>query len=168
MKRRYLSVVMGLLGLTIVLMAGCSQSGSGAYQVSGNSYLVNGTITVNPASYYNVQFTVTSAMKQPTVTGSFTAFGGSGNDIIALVIDDKYFTHWVNGYEVNTLYDSGRLTTAAIDMSILTPGTYHLVFSNRFSLLSSKQVSTSVNFHWYSKNGLMAYTLVGAHSFINR
>jgi hypothetical protein len=144
--------MVGLLVLIIIPMAGCSQSGSGAQQQQQTlqtSNLVNGTITVNAGSYYDVSFTVTSGMTNPTVTGSFTASGGSGNDVIALVLDSLSFTNWSNGHQVSALYSSGQLTTANINASITTPGTYYLVFSNEFSTFSSKQVSTSVNLQWY-------------------
>lgn len=157
--KRFSVIVMSLLALVIFPTIGCSQSGSGAQQpqqqqhtrqpVLQTSNLVNGTITVNSRSYYNAVFSVTSAMTNSTLTGSFTASGGSGNDIIAMVLDDMSFTNWINGHQVNSLYSSGQLTTANINVSITTPGTYHLVFSNAFSTFTSKQVSTSVNLQWY-------------------
>lgn len=152
MKRRFLCVIVGLLALIVIPMVGCSQSTSVANQQQPtlrSSNLVNGTITVKAGSYYNAPFSITSAMTNSSVTGSFTASGGSGNDIIALVLDDMSFTNWINGHQVSALYNSGQLTTANISVSIATPGTYHLVFSNEFSVISSKQVSTSVNLQWY-------------------
>jgi hypothetical protein len=149
MKNRFF--FMGLLVLIVALMVGCSQSLSPDYQQTTlkSSNLVNGAITVKAGSYYNVTFSITSAMANSKVIGSFTASGGSGNDIIALVIDDMSYTNWINGHQVSTLYNSGQLTTANVNVSITTPGTYHLVFSNTFSTFTSKQVSTSVNLQWY-------------------
>ena len=152
MKKRFITIMVGLLVLIIIPMAGCSQSSAGAQQKNQTlqtSNLVNGTITVNSGSYYDVSFTVTSAMTNPTVIGSFQASGGSGNDIIALVLDSISFTNWSNGHQVSPLYNSGQLTTANINASITGTGTYYLVFSNQFSTFTSKQVSTSVNLQWY-------------------
>jgi hypothetical protein len=131
MNKRFPIILIGLLALAIILTAGCSQSSSGAQQTLQNYNLVNGVITVSAGSYYNISFTVTSAMTNPSLTGSFTASGGSGNDIIALMLDDTSLTNWVNGHQVNTFYNSGQLTTSNINVSITTPGTYHLIFSNK-------------------------------------
>jgi len=149
MNKRFPIILIGLLALAIMLTAGCSQSSSGAQQTLQNYNLVNGVITVSAGSYYNISFTVTSAMTNPSLTGSFTASGGSGNDIIALMLDDTSLTNWVNGHQVNTFYNSGQLTTSNINVSITTPGTYHLIFSNKFSIFTLKQVSTQVNLRWY-------------------
>jgi hypothetical protein len=88
-------------------------------------------------------------MTNPRVKGSFTASGGSGNDIETFIFDDMAYTNWVNGHQVNTFYNSGRITVANIDASITTPGKYHLVFNNGFSIFTSKHVSTTVNLEWY-------------------
>jgi len=153
LKKRFIAIIVGLLTLIIIPLIACSQSGSGAQvqqqPVLRTSNLVNGTITVSSGSYYNATFSVIGAMTSCTLTGSFTASGGSGNDIIAVVLDDMAFTNWVNGHQVSTLYNSGQITTSNINVSISTPGTYHLVFSNKFSTFTSKQVSTSVNLNWY-------------------
>src|ERR1035437_6271838 len=142
MKKRFLFGFVTLLALTIVPLAGCSTT-------LKTSNLVNGAITVKAGSYYEVPFTITNAMTNSSVQGSFNASGGSGNDIIVLVFDDTSFFNWVNGHQATPIYNSGQLTTSNINASITTPGTYHLVFSNMFSLVTSKQVTTSVNLQYY-------------------
>jgi len=117
--------------------------------VPQSSNLVNGTVTANAGSYYYQAFTVdTSYMTNPTVVGSFTASGGSGNDVIALILDAMSFTNWVNGHQVNTYYNSGQVTVANINAPISTSGTYYLVFSNTFSIISTKHVAATVNLTW--------------------
>ncbi len=111
--------------------------------------LVNGTITVQAGSYYNVQFSVdTNVMKDVMVEGSFQASGGSGNDIDALVLNEMDFINWLNGHQVSPVYYSGKITIADINVPITKSGDYHLVFGNTFSVISSKNVSAQVDLHW--------------------
>ena len=111
--------------------------------------LVNETITVSARNYYNVSFTIdASRMQNAVVLGSFKASGGSGNDIIALVMDDMAYINWRNEQRVNFLYNSEQRTTGDINVSIATSGQYHLIYSNRFSFFSSKNVDTNVDVKW--------------------
>lgn len=110
--------------------------------------LVNRIITVKAGSWYSTSFTVSGSPLSEMVRGSFTASGGSGNDIIALILDDMAYTNWSNGHQVSTLYNSGQVTVANINVPITTAGTYHLIFSNTFSTFSSKEVNTKVDAVW--------------------
>ena len=65
-----------------------------------------------------------------SIRGSFTASGGSGNDIRVLIMDSTAFTNWQNGHQVNIYYDSGQQTTGSISTSLPNgPGTYYLVYN---------------------------------------
>ncbi len=111
--------------------------------------LVNGVITVGPNDYYHVQFIIdTDSMLNVKVEGTFRASGGSGNDIEVMILDDMAYTNWINGHTVSAIYFSGKLTTSNIDAEIVSSGKYHLVFSNEFSIISSKDVSTKVDLNW--------------------
>lgn len=104
---------------------------------------------VTPGDYYDIPFQVdTSEMRNIRVVGSFEAGGGSGNDIIALILDDMAFINWINEHQVTPLYNSGKITTADIDVSITISGKYHLVFHNLFSIFSSKNVAAKVDLNW--------------------
>ena len=117
--------------------------------VPHSSNLVNATITVNAENYYHIPFSVdTNVMLDVIIIGSFTASGGSGNDIIVLLLDDIAYTNWVNRHQVTAIYNSGQLTTATINIPITISGTYHVVFSNRFSIISTKTVSTTIDLKW--------------------
>lgn len=113
------------------------------------SNLINGNIVVTPGDYYDIPFLVdTNEMRNIRVVGSFEASGGSGNDIIALILDDIAFANWINEHQVTSLYNSGKITAADIDVSITISGKYHLVFHNLFSIISSKNVTTRVDLNW--------------------
>lgn len=111
--------------------------------------LVNATITVGPGEHYDIAFSVdVDAMQDVRVVGSFRASGGSGNDIKAFIMDDLAYINWVNGHQVSVLYSSGKITIANINVPITSSDRYHLVFSNDFSIFSSKDVSTRVDLEW--------------------
>ena len=159
MKKRLAFTAVPVLALVILAaLAGCGQNSyytpPGANQgvatptlVSRSSNLVNGTITVQASNYYRQQFSVTSAMQNATVSGSFRASGGSGNDIKVLILDSTAFINWANGHAVSTYYSSGQLTTTSFNTP-LPAGSYYLIFDNTFSVLSSKQVNTQGNLQW--------------------
>lgn len=108
--------------------------------------LVNGLITVNALGYEYYPFSVPSGATNVHVQGSFTASGGSGNDIIVYIMDSTSFVNWQNGHQVNVYYNSGQYTTSHFDVALPSgSGFYYLVYSNTFSLLSQKNVNTQVN-----------------------
>ena len=158
-KCTFLALLISLV-LVLSLVLGCSapQWPSGAPSrpksptpvlVPQSRNLVNATITVGPGKHYDIPFSVNvNTMRNVRVVGSFRASGGSGNDIKAIIMDDMAYINWVNGHQVSILYLSGKITTANIDVAITTSGKYHVVFSNDFSILSSKHVSTRVELEW--------------------
>lgn len=99
--------------------------------------LVNDVITVPAEKYYQYSFALS---RNATLTGDYKAFGGSGNDIRVLLMDEDSYINWTNGHQANMLYDSGKITVGQIDIP-LGPGKYYLIFNNGFSLLSNKGVN---------------------------
>lgn len=103
--------------------------------------LTNGAAAVNAASYLWYTFTVPPNANTVTVTGHFTATGGSGNDIECFILDEDGFVNFKNNHAANTYYNSGKVTTATIGATLPSiPGTYYLVFNNNFSLITPKAV----------------------------
>lgn len=78
-----------------------------------------------------------------TLTGDFTASGGSGNDIQVLLMNQDDYINWKNGHAARVYYNSEKITVGKIDVH-LNPGTYYLVFSNRFGLLFGKKVDAHI------------------------
>ena len=161
MRRRTVLALFGLFIVVFSLVLGCSTplgpslapapspESPTPVLVPQSRNLVNETITVRPAGHYNIVFFVNvSSMRDVRVVGSFKASGALGNDIKALIMDDIAYINWVNGHSVPVLYSSGQVTIGNIDVPIMSSGTYHLVFSNEFSIFSSKSVSTEVDLEW--------------------
>ena len=107
--------------------------------------IVNATITVYAGQYNHYQVDVTSTMDNPRLIGSFTASGGSGNDIKVYVMDNTNYVNWSNGHSSTAYYSSGQTTTGSFNVSFTSSGTYYVVYDNSFSVVSDKQVTTNVN-----------------------
>lgn len=144
--KKWTFLLVAILLLLSVVVAGC-----GKKLVPKSSNVVEGVITVNAKDYYHVQFTVdTSTMRVITVSGSFTASGGSGNDVEVFVLSATNYINWKNGHNYSSLYSSGQVTTANFTVPITVSGDYYVVYSNIFwGTWGTRQVSTKVDLKWY-------------------
>lgn len=102
--------------------------------------IVDGTISVPALDDVHYSFSIES---EATLSGDFTASGGSGNDIQVLLMNQNDYINWKNGHEARVYYNSEKITIGKIDVH-LNPGTYYLVFSNRFGLLLGKKVDAHI------------------------
>jgi hypothetical protein len=62
-------------------------------------------------------------------------------------MDEDAYENWRNGHTVNTYYNSGKITVANIDVTVVK-GKYILVFSNMFSSITPKAVEAHVALSW--------------------
>lgn len=86
-----------------------------------------------------------------SLTGKFSAIGGSGNDIEVYVLDENGFVNWQNGHSTPTYHNSGRVTQNTVETSLPgDAGTYYIVFSNRFSLLSPQAIEANLKLTFYT------------------
>jgi hypothetical protein len=111
--------------------------------------VTNGALTVNASAYSWYQFAVPPGVTGVNVNGHFTATGGMGNDIIVCVMDEDGFTNFKNGHPASTFYNSGKVTTAAINAALPNTATsYYILMDNRFSLLTPKalQINATLNY----------------------
>lgn len=93
------------------------------------------------------------------LSGTFTASGGSGNDIIVLVMGATDYVNWENEHQASTYYDSGQITTGGFNVILPSSGTYHLVYSNQFSIISTKNVNTQANLAYtIDQQSVVTYT----------
>ena len=138
-----------VLALVVVasVMSGCGY-GAPAVAPAYNAIkepLVTGGFAVGPRTFKEYKFVVTSAMSKPRLEGTFSASGGSGNDIEVSVLDESQFANWQKRRAFDATFESGRVTDATLNVTVPeSPATYYLVFSNRFSLFSNKAVTASV------------------------
>jgi zinc-ribbon domain len=127
-----------------------SGGGNGIFQTTHTTNIVNGLVTVNAGTYETYTFTVPSGASNVQVSGSFTASGGSGNDVRIFILAQSDFVNWANGHSSQCYYQSGQTSTGTISASLPTSGTYVLVYDNTFSVFSQKNVNTEVDVSYLS------------------
>lgn len=158
-----------ILGISVVLIIGAlvivgssssrtsssDDSGPAARSAAGpfaktrfvpvNQKIATGQLIVKANGYVQYQMTITPDMVKPTVTGNFIASGGTGNDIEAVLTDEVNYINWINGHQARVFWGTeGKQTTGNFELH-LRPGTYYIVFSNKFSAFSDKQVFLEVD-----------------------
>ena len=106
--------------------------------------IATGQITVKSRGSVPFRVQITPEMRNAHLVGKFTASGGSGNDIAAVLASEEEFTNWNNGHSAKVYYSTdGQKTTDQLDVS-LSPGTYIFAFSNRLSPSTDKYVMTDI------------------------
>jgi hypothetical protein len=153
-KGRYIGIGVGIgiaaiIGVVLLFNANLGNSPpNGSSSIIPREHrenIVNGQITVDARSFQAYPLTAPGSANNVRVEGSFTASGGSGNDIQVMILDDQAFINWKNGHEVSAMYASGKQTTGNIDANIPSGQTVYLIYNNVFSTFSDKQVNTFVN-----------------------
>lgn len=147
-----------LLAIVIVLMVTLATLGSitvlGVYVFSrfttADRYIniVDGTIAVPAGHYHYYWNTVPAGGTSLSITGSFIASGGTTNDIEVLVMNQTSYESWINGYQVSTYFDSGRVSVGNIYAPLPSSGTYYLIYDNSFSTTYGKSVQTNAMLHF--------------------
>jgi hypothetical protein len=108
-------------------------------------YIFNGSISVDPGYFDYNTFNVTAGSTNVTVTGSFKASGGLGNDIEVYIMNSDQYNNWYNGTTSGSYYDSGQVTSANFNNIKLPAGqSYYLILDNSFSSVSGKTVSGEI------------------------
>jgi len=108
-----------------------------------------GALTVNASAYSWYEVPVPPRVSTVSITGHFTATGGTGNDIIVYILDGDGFVNFKNGHPASTFYNSGKVTTASISAVLPNaPTSYYLVLDNRFSLLTPKAVEMNATLNY--------------------
>jgi len=149
------------LALAIVIFNNSTRSGplvfSPTYQrpttyVPHIDKLISGQSIVKAGGMSWVSFKVdTTHMMNARVVGRFSAAGGSGNDIEAVLTDEDDFENWKNGHPARAIYSTGKTTVGDIDVAIPSNGTYYLGFSNKFSPFASKSIDGNVELRYTAK-----------------
>jgi hypothetical protein len=92
-------------------------------------------------------FTISPQMTNVQLIGSFHASSRTGNDIETLIADQSDSENWKNGHEARVYYTSGRTTNGRFNVH-LSPGRYVLAFSNKFSLVTGKNVTADIELNY--------------------
>lgn len=139
MTSKKLMIALLILTLCTIFALPAIAHGPGMYTV------VNDSFTVGAGQSRRWNFHVES--NGVRVRGRFRAEGGSGNDIIVLILNADEYENYQNGHTVSTRYNSGKQRVGSIDIN-LKEGDYFLVFDNSFSTVSNKAVKAAVIISW--------------------
>jgi hypothetical protein len=78
----------------------------------------------------------------------FNVSSESGNDITGVIADEENYTNWINGHQAQVYWGTqAKQTTGTLEVR-LKPGLYYLVFSNKFSAFTDKQVFLEVDLNY--------------------
>lgn len=91
------------------------------------------------------KFVIPVGATAPVLQGHFNATGGGGNDVEVWVMNDDEYVNWQNKHSVTSIYNSGRITQGTVNISLAQPGTYYLLFNNRFSFVSPKAMQDNIS-----------------------
>ena len=102
----------------------------------------NPNLHVNALAFNYFKLDVPSGATNARLRGNFTASGGFTNDIEVYVLSTDDFVNWQNRHAAKSFYSSGTVTVGTLDVNLpADAGTYYLVFNNRFSLLTLRNVN---------------------------
>jgi hypothetical protein len=155
----FLTLVLVGLGIILLLVVGRNVEHRGTTQFSAQpaspqvyphqESITNTAFTVKAGQYMYYKFAVPPNATNVWVDGNFTASGGSGNDVEVYLFDEDAFVNWQNHHSVKVYYNSGRSTENKIFSRLPSgSGTYYLLFSNAFSLITPKAVQASAMLHY--------------------
>lgn len=140
MRRQRISI--GVL-LTVGLLAGLAPVQA---QEQAEVPVVRSTFRVDAAKANYFQFKLPSYFRDGRIAGNALATGGAGNDIRVLILTEQQFQVWTRSPRPEALYDSGQRRSVVLRVPVSNPGTYYVVFDNRFSVLSPKNVEADIRF----------------------
>jgi ribosomal protein L40E len=90
------------------------------------------------------QFTSTAEKKSPAPKAK-DGTDGDDNDIEAYVLNEAAFAVWQNGYATSSVYESGRVSQGTMQSELPAgAGVYYLIFSNKFSPKTAKNINATV------------------------
>ena len=110
--------------------------------------IVNTAFVVEPRAYKSFELQVAPGTSGARVEGTFSA-SGARNDIEVTLLEKSQFLNFQNHSTFKAAYESGRVTAGHIHVDLpAEPGTYYVVFSNTFSILSNKAVTADVKLEY--------------------
>src|SRR5262245_45297213 len=87
----------------------------------------------------------TSSTEKKTTAAKSAAADGEDNDVEVYVLGEAAFAVWQNGYATSSVYESGRVSQGTMQADLPAgAGVYYLIFSNKFSSRSVKNINATV------------------------
>jgi hypothetical protein len=93
-----------------------------------------------PSNGYR-EYSFTLPERACTVTGRIVGIAGGNKDFQAYIMDDDNFLNWKTSHKAKVFWQTDKVAAASINAQLQGSGTFHLVISNMFSLMTSKTVT---------------------------
>jgi ribosomal protein L40E len=121
--------------------------------------IVDGPFPVSPRTFRYYKFALPEGSLHVSIVGQFSASAERrnkvpknadlDNTIEVYVLSEPAFTIWQNGYSAGSVYESGRVAKNDIEAELPAgAGIYFVVFNNRYSPTTAKQVTASVSLRY--------------------
>jgi hypothetical protein len=141
MKYISLLLVALLVGCTINRNSGgsttISPGSSSGGPITTRSEIFSGSFNVAPREIYQIPFDAPSGGR---VVGNFK----SDSNIIVNIVDDENYQKLANQEGFRGYYNSGKIGASQINVTIPS-GHFYVVFSNNYSIISTKHVSATLS-----------------------
>jgi hypothetical protein len=92
-----------------------------------------------PGEHFDTAFAV-SDPRPCTFRARVQGVEGGNRDVEVYLLDEDGNSNWHNGIKPAALYESGRTSASTIEVPLEERGRFHLLVSNRYSLMTAKTV----------------------------
>lgn len=111
--------------------------------------IASGEVLVKPHEDAKYRIEITPEMSKAHVVGNFTAYGGSTNAVVAMIMEQSQYENWSSGHDARAFYYSkGQKSSDDFDVA-LDPGIYSFVISNRQPKSATKYVYLELDLTYY-------------------
>lgn len=132
--------------------------------------------TIQPHSFRYYKFDLPEGSTRVAIVGEFSATAAGNkkpatsespeNAIEVSVLSEPAFTVWQKGFATNSVYESGQVSSGKVQSDLPDgAGIYYLVFSNKASEKTAKQVTTTVVLRY--KSWLPDWLRSGKHRLLD-
>ena len=160
-RRIFLWVLLGLF-LGAILWAATSESpfAQGIQEIVGwkhDQTVLDTPFTVSAHNFRYYKFDLPEGSMNVSIVGQFTSASpgkkntkskdgdSDDNDVEVYVLSEPAFAVWQNGYATSSVFESGRVSQGTMQADLPAgAGVYYLIFSNKFSIKTSKNVNATV------------------------
>jgi hypothetical protein len=143
----YQKSTFAVIAVAALMLPACGWLG-GAGIEPPNPDIVTGSFSVGARNFTPFTIEVPEGLDDVRIEGTFSAEGGRNNDIEVTLLEAIQFRNWQNRLKFLPMYESGRVSGDKVNLPLPGAGTYVMVFSNRFSLLSTKAVTADLKLRY--------------------
>ncbi|HYM77813.1 MAG TPA: zinc ribbon domain-containing protein [Candidatus Dormibacteraeota bacterium] len=156
-----LAVLLGLIGWTALSDNPFAQGIQDLVGLKHDQPILANPFSVNGHNFRYYKFTLPEGSMNVSIVGQFASTSadgkkagslkpndkadGSDSDVEVYVLSEEAFAVWQNGYATNSVYESGRVSKGTLQAELPAgAGVYYLVFSNKFSPRTAKNVNANI------------------------